>query len=160
MLTTNSLDRSKRRLGKLVRDDCGLATIELALVTPIFVILLLGAADFGRLMYIWIDVTNAARAGVQYGAQSRATAENNAAMQTAATNDGSTDVTGLTATATQFCSCANGSSSTCLPTDCSGSHIIEYVQVNTSVSVAPMFTYPGLPGTLTLTGQAVMRVEQ
>lgn len=154
-------NRSKRWLGKILGSDGGMATIELTLVTPIFVILLLGAAEFGRLMYIGIEVSNAARAGVQYGAQSRATASDSAGMQSAALADGS-DVTGLAATPapTYFCKCSDGSASTCLTTDCSTSRIIEYVQVNTSVSVAPMFTYTGLPGTVTLTGQAVMRVAQ
>jgi len=159
MLMTNSHNRSKRWLSTIVGGDGGLATIELALVTPIFVILLLGGAEFGRLMYIGIEVSNAAHAGVQYGAQSHATALDNTGMQTAATTDGS-DVAGLSATASHSCLCSDGSASTCLNTDCSTSRIIEYVQVNTTVSVAPMFTYTGLPGTVTLTGHAVMRVEQ
>jgi Flp pilus assembly protein TadG len=148
----------QRRVGTSV-NETGQSLAELALLLPIFLVLLLGAAEFGRLTYIGIEVSNAARAGVQYGAQSRATASDASGMQTAATNDGP-DVSGLSATATHFCSCSNGTASTCAATDCSGSRIIEFVQVNTSAAVAPMFTYPGLPGTLTLTGKAVMRVAQ
>lgn len=156
---TTSVDHCRRRTGAFVNDETGMAFIELAFVTPIFLILLLGAAEFGRLTYLAIEVSGAARAGVQYGAQSHTTAEDTAGMQTAATNDAA-NVSGITATASNSCVCSDGTASTCLPTDCSSSRIIEYVQVNTSASVAPMFTYPGLNTTLTLTGRAVMRVEQ
>lgn len=160
MYKTHFYNRCLRWISMFVSDDTGQALIELAWVTPIFLILVLGAAEFGRLTYIGIEVSNAARAGVQYGAQSHATASDTTGMQTAATNDGTTDVSNMTAIASHSCKCSDGSSSTCLPTDCSASRIIEYVTVNTSASVSPLFTYPGLPGTLTLTGHAVMRVAQ
>ena len=142
-----------------LRGDIGQAFVELALVLPIFVLLLVGAAELGHLAYASIEVSNAARAGVQYGAQSHITASDYAGMQMAAVNDGS-DVTVLSATASHFCSCADGSVSTCASGDCSASRILEYVQVNTSAAVPTLFHYPGIPPTLTLTGQAVMRVEQ
>jgi Flp pilus assembly protein TadG len=141
------------------RDCRGSALVELALVAPIFVLLLTGAAEFGRLAYAAIEVTNAARAGVAYAAQSHITASNTAGIRQAARNDGS-DVTSLSATSRFFCACSNGNSSTCLPTDCSGARIIEYVQVNTSATVDPLFYYPGLPKTFTLRGRAIMRVAQ
>ena len=48
--------------------------MELALVVPVFIALLLGAAEFARLAYAGIEVSNAARAGVAYGSQSSTTA--------------------------------------------------------------------------------------
>ncbi len=143
----------------MLGDEIGQAVIELALMLPIFVLLLVGGAEFGRLAYASIEVSNAARAGVAYGAQNHITASDATGMQQAATNDGA-NVSGLSATGTHFCSCSNGTASTCLPTDCAGALIVEYVQVNTSASVNPLFYYPGLPRIFTLTGQAVMRVEQ
>ncbi len=142
-----------------LRGDIGQAFVELALILPIFVLLLVGAAELGHLAYASIEVSNAARAGVQYGAQSHITASDYAGMQMAAVNDGS-DVTVLSATATHFCSCADGSASSCASGDCSASRILEYVQVNTTAAVPTLFHYPGIPPTLTLNGQAVMRVEQ
>jgi hypothetical protein len=79
-------------------------------------------------------------------------------MQTAASRD-APDVSNLTATATQFCQCADGTSSTCATTDCSGRPIL-YVQVVTSASVDPLIYVPGLPKSYTLSGKAVMRVVQ
>ena len=162
MIMTDALDyRTEKALMFVrdLRDDIGQAFVELALILPIFVLLLVGAAELGHLAYASIEVSNAARAGVQYGAQSHITASDYAGMQTAATKDGS-DVTVMSATAKHFCGCSDGSASTCASGDCAASRLLEYVQVNTTAAVHTLFHYPGVPATLTLTGQAVMRVEQ
>lgn len=144
---------------RLIRGERGQALVELALIMPLLALLLLGAAEVGRLAYAAIEASNAARAGVQYGAQNHITASDFAGMQTAALND-APNVTGLAANATNFCGCANGAASTCAPTDCAGSRIIEYVQVNTSATFDPLVYCPGLPKTFNLNGQAVMQVWQ
>lgn len=141
------------------RANSGQALVELAVTMPILVILLLGAAEFGRLAYAAIETSNAARAGVQYGAQNHVTASDFGGMQVAALDDGP-NVPGLTATAVHFCGCADGTPSTCATGDCAGSRMLEYVQVNTSTTFDPLIYCPGLPTTYTLNGQAVMRVWQ
>jgi Flp pilus assembly protein TadG len=145
-----------------VRNDCGGAFVELALIMPMFTVLLAGAADFARLAYAGIEVSNAARAGVQYGAQNRITALDIAGMKLAATNDGP-DVTSMNATATNSCVCTSGVTITCAnaATACAApARTLQYVQVNTTAAVSPLFHYPGLPATFNLQGQAKMRVEQ
>jgi hypothetical protein len=109
-----------------------------------------------------IVVGNAARAGVQYGAQNLVTAANITQMQNSALNDAQ-GVTGMTATASNYCECADGSASTCLPTDCSTSHRIVYVKVITTGTMPSLTNFAGLPAslrTITVQGQAVMRVAQ
>jgi Flp pilus assembly protein TadG len=144
-------------------DDAGQSLVELALILPVFVLLILGAVEFGELAYAAIVVSDAARAGVQYGAQSAATAADTAGMVAAAMNDGS-DVNGLSATPTSFCSCSNAPA-TSVPGGCSvaatscpanGARVLNYVQVNTTATVAPFINWLG---SFTLTGQAIMRVE-
>ena len=137
----------------------GSALIELVAGLTILVTLILGAAEFGRLAYAGIEVSNAAHAGAAYGSQSRTYAADIANIRTAATQD-APDVAGLTATASYFCQCSNGSSSTCAVTDCSTSRIITYVTVSTTGTINPLIYLPGLPKSYILTGQAVMRVEQ
>ena len=146
----------------LLRRDCGQSLVELALVVPIFSVLLAGAADFARLAYAGIEVSSGARAGVQYGAQNRITALDIAGMKKAATNDAS-DVPSLVATASNSCVCSNGTTITCAnaTTTCvAPARTIQYVQVNTSAAVSTLFQFPGVPATYTLQGQATMRVEQ
>ena len=65
----------------------GTALLELALVWPLLSLVLLGVIDFGRIFYASIEVTNAAHAGVQYGARSLTLANDTAGMQSAAIND-------------------------------------------------------------------------
>jgi Flp pilus assembly protein TadG len=145
-----------------LREMVGGALVELALVVPVFVALLLGAAEFARLAYASIEVSNAARAGVAYGSQSSTTASDISGMQTAATNDGA-NVTGLSATATEFWACSGStvpytqlsSPPTCTGT---GNHLLNYVQVTTTATVNPLIHVPGLPTTFTLHGLAIMRV--
>jgi Flp pilus assembly protein TadG len=146
-----------------VHDTVGQAFVELALVLPIFLLLLLGTAEFGRLAYASIEVANAARAGVAYAAQNHITASDTARIQLAATQ-AAPNVTSMgTPAVTLSCSCSDGTAITCANagTNCiSPARIIEYVQVNTSASVNTAFHYPGISNRVTLQGQAIMRVEQ
>jgi Flp pilus assembly protein TadG len=139
------------------RSASGQALIELALTMPLLLLMLLGAGELARLAYAAIETSNAARAGVQYGAQNHVTASDFGGMQVAATDDGP-NVPGLAATATNFCSCADGTPSTCATGDCAGSRMLEFVQVNTTSTFDPLIYCPGLPTSFTINGQAVMRV--
>ena len=137
----------------------GQSLVETALSVSLCGMLMLGAAEFGRLAYAGIEISDAARSGVEYGSQSHATAADNANMQIAASNS-APDIANLTTAAIHFCKCADGTSSTCSTSDCLGSRIVEYVQVTTSATVDPLIHVPGLPRTYALSGLAVMRVVQ
>ncbi len=140
--------------------DAGQSLVELALLLPVFAALVIGSAEFARVAYAAIEVANAARAGVQYGAQNHGTAADTAGIQAAAAGDAA-NVTSLQATATTYCVCTNGVSITCsnAATACTA-RIVEYVQVNTSLAFNPLIHLKGLPSTYTLAGKAVMRVQQ
>lgn len=150
---------SVRRLRGLGRADGGSAIAELALIAPLLVLLVIGLIELGRFAQYSILVANAARAGVQYGAQNLETAADLSGMQTAAQNDGQ-NVSGLSATATQFCRCADGSASTCLPTDCSTSHRLVFVRVDTTGTFQSILHFPYVPTSQTITSRAAMRVAQ
>ena len=149
-----------------LRGDSGQSLVELALTLPLFLLILLGTAEFARFAWASIETTNAARAGVQYGAQTHVTAADLAGMQAAALNDG-VNLTGLTATPTSTCACSTAASTTiaCPTAISSGSCaspavVLVYVQVTTSSTVKPLYHWPGLPTTFTANGSAVMEVEQ
>jgi Flp pilus assembly protein TadG len=140
----------------------GTATIELALLLPLLLLIALGAIDFGRVFYMSVEVANAARAGVQYGAQSTATSQDYPGMVNAAKND-APDISGMTASATRWCECS-GSSTTfdCSQNNCLNSNpkVPEiYVQVSTQATFNTMMKYPGIPTTILLSKQATMRVQ-
>src|SRR5580700_2499751 len=83
----------------------GQTLLEVALLTPLLLLLLVGIFEVGRFAYYSIEVSNAARAAVQYGAQSLADARDTVGLKQAAMND-SPDVSGLTVTPTVLCACS------------------------------------------------------
>src|SRR5512145_793945 len=98
-----------RRIGaaRARRDDistAGAATVELALIIPVLVLIMLGLLDMGRVFYGAITVVSAARAGVAYGSMSAVHSDDIPAMITSAQND-AVDVTGLTFSALKRCEC-------------------------------------------------------
>jgi len=146
----------------LSRSESGSALAEIALVLPVLVLLLIALVEVGRFGNYTILVGNAARAGVAYGAQNTVTAADIAEMQNSALRDGQ-NITGLTATASNFCQCSDGTASSCLATDCSTSHRVIFVQVLTSATVPSLTNSSFLPASLrsmTIQGKAVMRVAQ
>lgn len=140
--------------------NSGQSLLETALVAPFLVVILLGAAEFGRLAYAAIEVSNAASAGARYGAQNGATASDTSGISNAAANDAG-NLSGLSTTSSISCICSDGSSASCTDNSaCLTSNIEESVTVNTQVSFSPLIHLPGFPATYTLKGQAIQKCLQ
>src|SRR5260370_3223661 len=151
---TNSKSKLCEMMRAIRRGEAGGALVEPALTLPMLVVLVLGAAEFARVAYASIEVANAARAAVSYGAQSITTEVDTTGIQTVAANDAA-DLSGLTTTPTTSFICSDNTASTGANTDCSTSQIETILTVNTSASFDPLIHVPGLPTTYTLHGQAV-----
>ena len=136
----------------------GTAILELALLLPVLMLLLLGAIDLGRVFYENVTIATAARAGVQYGAQNTATSSNYAGMQQAALDEAQ-DLSGVTATATRYCECSDGTTADCTTGRCSGKAPIMHVRVTVQKTFSVLFPYPGVPSPVALSHVAVMRVR-
>lgn len=144
------------------RSTAGSALVEMALVAPLLLLLLVGLMEAGRAGNFAVEVGNAARAGVQYGAQNHVTAADATGMQNAASADA--QGAGVSAAGSFFCQCEDGSASTCGQTNaCSSNHQDLYVQVVATGTMASPLNYPILPSALrviTITRTATMRVTQ
>lgn len=136
--------------------DRGSALVEFALVSPLLLLVLLGAIDFGRVSYEAMALTNGARAGVQYGAQSIGKSSDLSGMQTAAIRSTSLDVTGVAAAASRRCEC-DGTLILCTAS-CGGVTRV-YVTVTTSKNFFTITQFPGFPHALSLSRSAAMRVK-
>lgn len=150
------------RLFDLLSCETGQALAETSLTIPFFLLVLLGSVDLARAAYTGIEVTNAARAAVQYAAQNSATAADTSAIQSAASADAS-NLSGLKTTVSVSGICSDGSTCSetggaCQPTDCSASHIETILTVDSSATFAPMFPMPAIPNGLTMHGHAVQKV--
>jgi Flp pilus assembly protein TadG len=143
-----------------IAHECrGQSVVELAVLTPVLMLLLLIAADVGRVFYCGIAVNSAARAGAQYGSQSVITAADSAGMKAAAQADAS-NVSGLSVTASQ-CTCASSSTvSACPSSYCTNSPSATYVEVDTQAPFHTVVTYPGIPSSITVTSKAIMQVQR
>jgi Flp pilus assembly protein TadG len=149
-------------------NDEGQAVVEIVLVMPLLFILFLGAVELGRVLYAGIEVTNAAQAGAAYGAQNHALAADSTGIKTAAVNDGAnlyrfdanwtsgSEVTPSTICGTSY-SDQQPLASTCTT---AGAGLIEYVQVQTQITMKSLFGIYGFPASYTLHGSAIMRVEE
>jgi Flp pilus assembly protein TadG len=142
----------------------GQSAVELALIVPVLALILVAIADFGRVFFISVAVNNAARAGAQYGSQTNTTAQDSAGIVAQASADGANIPNFGTPTAS-LCVCSNPDAdhpacSTISSTYCAdASPKAVYVTVNTSATFSTILTYPGVPSSMTLTGQAIMQVQ-
>ena len=149
----------KIRRSRLARS--GQSVAEMALLTPLLLLMLVGTIEIGRFAYYGIEVSSAARAGVQFGAQSLADSRDLAGITQAAQND-VPEVPGLNVTARDRCACSNSPASLvgCPAFGCAPGHALVFLQVDATANIKPLFPYPGLPAKFAARGHAVMRVAQ
>jgi hypothetical protein len=94
--------------------------------------------------------------GAVYGSQSVAKSSNTSEMISAATDDAQ-DLSGVTATARQYCTCSTSGTYVC-GASCAGTKKI-YVSVQTAYTFTPLFPIPGIPSSIPMTETAVMRAQ-
>lgn len=168
----------RRKLGA----ESGQSLLEVALVTPLLLLLVLGVIEIGRYAYIAILVGNAAHAGAAYGSQGATQAGDTNGIQLAADNDYQNNgqlVSTLTVTSWTTCGCdSNGTiSMTQAPNQCStatnssiattistcesvtGRHWVSMVSVEASGKYSSLFNYPGIPTPVTIDRTATIRVS-
>jgi Flp pilus assembly protein TadG len=150
----------KLRLSAFFGSDRGSALIELAVTLPLLVLLLVGAADFARVFYVSMALTNAARAGAQYGSQNNRYADTTNMKTTAESASGTVPMT-ATPPPSYFCQCATdtgGYTAISCSATCAG-HLAIYVTVNTTSTFNTITQFPGIPHTLTMNRSATLRAQ-
>lgn len=162
------------RISKLW-SECGQSLAEVALLTPVLLAMLIGGIELGRYAYIAILVGNAARAGAAYGAEHLGSSTDTASIQAAADNDfqsNGQNVNSLTVTSTVSCGCDSGgtvspdTNAACFPatslqgTCSSGQHWVVSVSVTASGTFSSLFSYPGIPASITISRTAKIRVAE
>jgi Flp pilus assembly protein TadG len=144
------------------REERGNTFIEFALISLIMIPLFFGVIDFSRVFYYAEIAQGAARAGTQYAAFQAPNQANTSAITAAATADAANvpSAQNFSATPSYWCICSNGSSQISCTGSCgTGANMYMYSQVNTQLTFNTFFQYPGLPTSITVKGQSVMRVQ-
>ena len=153
------------------RGQAGHGAVELAIALPLLMLLVFGAGDFGRIFYAAITVSNAAETGALYGSANVGQAYNPTAISTAVTND-TKDLSGVTVASTTYCQCPDQSSVSCdASVSCASGtgvgvgvgtpkkRLYSKVTANYTFNEVPLVNYTGLPASVTISKQVVMRVQ-
>ncbi len=144
----------------LPSDIAGNVTIEFGVVILILVSLAIGAFDFGRLGYQKIAITNAARAGTQYGVQGMSTAEDIAGIIQAARNDIGDTNAELSISARNYYACPGQGEVADESVLCDdGSFSFFYVEVTVPDEIDLLFPYPGITSPRQIASTNIMRVR-
>ena len=151
-MTTNRT-RSPRR-----HSQRGNALLEFAISSVLLLLLTIGVTDFARVFNIADAAVAAAQAGTQYGALSPAHYGDLAGMQDAATADAG-NVSGMTATATQVCTCSVGGAAVDCPASCNIGSPETYINVLVTIPIAMTFSYPWMPSVTSMSGRSMVRVQ-
>jgi len=156
----------------------GQTLLEVALLTPLLLLLLLGVIEMGRYAYMGILVGNAAHAGAMYGSENVNNSGDGPGIQTAADNDFDTTTYGpLTVNSSTSCGCDNGGTISGLTNACNtqvdptvadtiatcsagGGHWAIMCNVEAKGTFNSLFSYPGIPSPITIDRTAVIRVAQ
>jgi Flp pilus assembly protein TadG len=140
----------------LLQDERGASLVELAVILPLFLLLLAGAMDFGRAYFLAVEIAGAARAGAEYGAQN----PSDTAGITKAVQVDAPDVAGLSVgTPTYGCECSDGTlfSGSCTAKPSCTYNVVYRVTVTVSATYKPIFPWPKIPSSMALSSTATMR---
>jgi Flp pilus assembly protein TadG len=143
----------------LLRGEHGASLVEMALLLPMFMLLLFVAIDLGRAFYLVIEIAGAARAAAIYGSRNPT---DTTGMSNAAKYD-APDVPNLSVgTPTYGCECSDGTNysagSTCGTTPtCSSTTQVYRVNVTVTATYKPLIPWPGLPSSMPFSSSASMR---
>ncbi|HTX75834.1 MAG TPA: TadE/TadG family type IV pilus assembly protein [Terracidiphilus sp.] len=146
------------RLPRLFHREDGGSIAELALLMPLLLLILLGGIDFSRAYFLSIEVAGAAQAGAAYGVLHPT---DTTGMSAAATAD-APNVSNLTvSTPTYGCECSDGtlSSTSCTSKPTCTYNVVYWISVTASTTYSPVFPWPHIPSSMTLSQTATMRSQ-
>lgn len=143
------------RIKRGLVDTEGASFVELALVLPIFLLMLIPVVDIGRGFYASIEVSSAAHSGAIYGLEN----PSDTAGMIQAAKAGASNLSNVTATATYGCECSDGTSpvASCATTPTCTYNYVTYVDVAVTSTYSTAFGYPGLPSSMNITREFRLR---
>jgi hypothetical protein len=130
----------------------------------------MGTVDLGRYAYIGILVGNAAEAGALYGAQGLPFSTFTNGIKTAVVNDyqnNGQNASNLTVSSSTSCGCDSGGTITTAGCSaatnpsagiCTSGHWVVMISVTASGTYNALFSYPGIPSSMTISRTSTMRV--
>ena len=144
----------------------GVAAIEAVIVLPIIIFFMLAVIDFGRVMYVSITTTNAARAAAGYAAQSTNLVIDTSGIRASALSEASDLISDafnsdpVAVSSKRVCKCSGSSSEVfCTNNLCTGQVEI-FVEVTATRDFRTVVSYPLIPNQLVISRTATIRAQQ
>jgi|TARA_B100000315_G_scaffold47354_1_gene42132 Flp pilus assembly pilin Flp len=151
--------RKRSALGRLVRENRGVAAVEMALITPILMLMLLGVIDFGMAINHKMSLVDAARAGAQVALLRKPVNGDFNFVRTAVLgtfpNDGATRTINITET----CRCDDDTGVACNGTCQAPGPIKKFISVSVQEDYTTLFSYPLVPNPIHLDETATLRIN-
>ena len=145
----------------------GISSIESVIALPLLVCLLLIVLDFGRVMYVSMTTTNAARAAAGYGAQSTNFTiyingiKNMALLEAQNLAIDDLNAESVDVNSRRFCRCVAGGfeiDTPCNTNSCTG-QLAVYIEVTVSRNFQALVNFPTIPNTIEINRTATMKVQ-
>ncbi|HEY1864109.1 MAG TPA: TadE/TadG family type IV pilus assembly protein [Roseiarcus sp.] len=153
-------------LKRFLREQSGVAAIELAIAIPILTVCTLCAGDLGRFALQRTWVSYAASAGAEYAVASADNSFNASKITAAATAAAPVSGISVSPTPTEFYGCATATGvtastqgATCPSNTSTGGTAGKYVSVTATMPFSAMFSAAGISYPSTLTATAVVRIQ-
>ncbi len=146
----NEADRKGRK---------GSVITEFALLTPVLMLMMAGAADFARLLYHAVTIISASEAGSLWGSQSNVYSVLHTQINEFAELDAG-DLEGVSSTSSIYCDCPDGAEVDCLTESC-GEYGLPRLYSRTLVqqTFEPMIPWPGIPNPVVIGKETFIRVQ-
>ena len=139
----------------------GSAMIEMALATPLLMLMVCGAMDLARMFLAGIVLESAARAGAQYASFSPGKAGAYDAANAAGQADvGSNGISPVVVSSRTFCGCTTSTTEvSCTAGSCGAEVPGGYVETTATYTFVPLVPYPGISSSIPMVGRARFRVQ-
>ena len=132
---------------------------EFALLAPLLMLMVAGAADFGRVFYHAITIINSSEVGSFWASQSNVSAVLYTQINQVAEHDAG-DLEGVSSTSSIYCDCPDGVEVDCLTGSCTDYGLPRlYSRTLVQQTFEPMIPWPGIPNPVVVAKETFVRVQ-
>lgn len=143
---------------RYIKDKEGAAAVEFALLAPLFIMLIMGIADFGVYVNKSMQLENLARAAVEYVVKGGD--EENVQSDILEASLPPSELEEVTAEGETTCECSSSGTAGVCGTSCeNGAYQRRFYSMSITRTYNPLFAYPGLPEQIVITGAARLQVD-
>ena len=140
-----------------LRDQSGNAAVEFAFVAPVLILMLIGLYDFGMYINQKMQLENLARGAAEY--MIKGGTEEGIRLDVIGDNMTDEEVEEVELASESICECNDGEVIECSESCEGGDYKRQFFSFSMTRDFSTTFPYPGIPDTISMTGNARLQVE-